>query len=140
MIIAGEAWREIRSVLERAYPHEGCGFLVGHVDGDVRVLRQVSAHNRRESDAAAARRYLIDPGQFLATTRAVAREGLDVVGIYHSHPDVLPDPSAYDREHAWPWFHYLIVSVVGGTSAGVRAWQLADDRHGFVERPVRILD
>lgn len=139
MIIPGEVLREIRSALERAYPHEGCGFLLGEVDGDVRVLRQVAAPNRRESDAAAARRYLIAPEQFLATTRAAADDGLEIVGIYHSHPDVPADPSAYDLEQAWPWFHYLIVSVVGGTAAGMRAWQLDGDERGFVERPVRIV-
>lgn len=140
MIIGGSVLAEIRRVLEAAYPDEGCGFLVGHVDGDIKVRAQVAARNRREDDSAAATRYLIPPEEYLAVTGQVAVDGLEIVGVYHSHPDVPAAPSLHDRDHAWPWYEYLIVSVESGVASDVRAWQLMDDRRAFVERPVHIVD
>jgi proteasome lid subunit RPN8/RPN11 len=83
---------------------------------------------------------LIGPQEIRAVNGEVASLGLEIVGAYHSHPDVPPRPSTYDREHAWPWYQYLIVSVEGGRAGSMRAWQLTDDRQRFVERPVRIVD
>jgi proteasome lid subunit RPN8/RPN11 len=140
MIIRGRVVAEIRSALEAAYPREGCGFLVGRVDGDVRVRGQIQAGNRRAEDRAGSTRYLIAPEEFQAVTRRVARDALEIVGVYHSHPDVPPDPSAYDRDHAWPWYQYLIVSVQNGIAGDMRAWQLTDDRRAFVEQTVQIVD
>ena len=42
-------------------------------------------------------------------------------------------PSEFDREHAWPWYTYLIISVAGGKAGDSRAWQLREDRSGFDE-------
>jgi proteasome lid subunit RPN8/RPN11 len=68
---------------------------------------------------------------------AAARGGLDVLGFYHSHPDHPAIPSAFDRDHAWPWYTYVIVPVEGGEAGAPRAWQLKQDRHHFDE--VRLL-
>ena len=46
-------------------------------------------------------------------------------------PDSPSRPSDYDREHAWPWFSYVIISVTGGRAVDAHAWQLRDDRSGF---------
>ena len=140
MIISGEVVREIRRALEAAYPREGCGLLLGEIDDQVRVRRHVAAQNRRVDDRAAERRFLIDPRDFRDIAQVAQQEGLEIVGVYHSHPDVRPEPSPYDREHAWPWLHYLIVSVVKGTAREMRVWQLTEDRAAFVERTVDILD
>ena len=52
------------------------------------------------------------------------REGLDIVGFYHSHPDHGPVPSEYDRTHALPVYLYIIVSVMSGTAEGAESWEL----------------
>jgi len=54
-----------------------------------------------------------------------------VVGFFHSHPDHPASPSAFDLEHAWPYYSYLIVSVGRGRVADARAWRLATDRSRF---------
>lgn len=138
MILPASVLDAIRRRLEAAYPDEACGPLLGVVDGEVRVVDQLGVANRRAADGAAARRYLIGPADVRDATRAAAARGLDVVGVYHSHPDVPPHPSPYDRELAWPSFEYLIVSVRVGRADEVRAWRLRDDRTGFDERPVMI--
>jgi proteasome lid subunit RPN8/RPN11 len=137
MIVSRQVLDGIRGALESAYPHEGCGFLLGERDGDVHVRDHLFAANDREA-AAAATRYLITPEDFRAATREADARQLEIVGVYHSHPDVPPRPSAFDRDHAWPWYQYLIVSVVQGRVDDMRAWELKDDRSGFDEREVRV--
>ena len=62
--------------------------------------------------------------------------GLEVVGFYHSHPDVEARPSAFDRDHAWSGYSYVIVSVRGGTAQETRSWELRPDRSAFDEEGV----
>src|SRR2546430_8129940 len=65
------------------------------------------------------------------------RDGLEVIGVYHSHPDHPPAPSAFDREHAWPWLSYVIVGVGQGRAGEVKSWVLAHDRGTFDQEPNR---
>src|SRR5207249_1881834 len=58
---------------------------------------------------AARNRYLIDPESFRRAQEKLDRDGLEVIGVYHSHPDHAAAPSTFDREHAWPWLSYVIV-------------------------------
>lgn len=132
----------IRGALEAAYPAEGCGFLVGEAgeNGEAVVRRHEPVHNQRVEAGSARNRYEIAPGDFLTTEKKLRREGLDILGTYHSHPDHPAKPSEYDREHAWPWYRYLIISVELGVARDVRVWQLADDRMGFEEHTLNVGD
>jgi proteasome lid subunit RPN8/RPN11 len=58
---------------------------------------------------------------------------MEVVGVFHSHPDHPAEPSEFDRGMAWPWFTYVITRVERGKAAESRAWRLAEDRGDFVE-------
>src|SRR5438874_3811272 len=81
---------------ERSYPEECCGVLLGPLEGDVkRVTDLVAVPNRRE-ESARARRYLIPPEVYQAAERRADSAGLDVLGIYHSHPDHPAVPSEFD--------------------------------------------
>lgn len=142
MQIAQSALTPLRRHLVDRYPAEGCGFLLGkrQPDGDVMVSHQLSVHNHRVADGAGRDRYFISPDDVRSAERDAGASGLQIVGVYHSHPNVSARPSSYDREHAWPWYRYLIVSVVGGAVRDQRVWELADDRSRFVEHPLRIED
>lgn len=116
--------------LRAAYPEEGCGVLIGGDRDGVRdVARVLCFENRREDERA--RRYLIAPEQVLEAERQAREAGLDVVGFFHSHPDHPAEPSAFDLEHAWPFYTYVIVSVRQGRIADVRAWRMTGDRSRF---------
>src|SRR5262249_24429141 len=92
--------------------------------------------NRREESRH--NRYLIAPEQFLTADRAARGAGLEVIGFFHSHPDHPPRPSAFDLEHAWPYYSYLIVSVRRGEAGEARSWRLAEDRSRFEEEKVEV--
>jgi len=122
--------RIVHTHLCRAYPEEGCGVLLGReAEGERRVERVVGFDNVREDSRH--NRYLIAPEQFLAADREARAAGLDVIGFFHSHPDHPSVPSAFDLEHAWPWYSYLIVSVERGAAKDARSWRLAEDRSRF---------
>lgn len=121
---------QIYAHLSRAYPEEGCGVLVGRDDGALRTVERVVAFGNQREDSR-GNRYLITPEQILVAEREARDDGLDVLGFFHSHPDHPALPSAFDLEHAWPYYTYLIVSVERGRVADARAWRLAPDRSRF---------
>jgi proteasome lid subunit RPN8/RPN11 len=100
-----------------AAPREACGLLVGR--GRV-VQRIVPARNVDASPT----RYTIDPADHFAALRAARRDGLAVIGAYHSHPVGPPAPSPFDRAEAAADFLYLIVGLA--PAPAVAAWQLVD--------------
>ena len=117
---------EIRRHGEAAYPAECCGAMVGRAEGAAKeVLRLSPAVNRRTDDP---HRYLIAPDDLRQLEREVREEGQEIVGYYHSHPDHPARPSAFDAEHAWPWYSYLIVRIDRGRGADLASWVLDDER------------
>ncbi len=140
MQIARSVLAAIRQHLQTAYPIEGCGFLVGErrPDGEVVVSQHRPVKNRRRTGRTARTRYFISPDDFRSAEHEATASGLQIVGVYHSHPDVAARPSSYDQEHAWPWYRYLIVSVLGGAVRDERVWELTDNRGAFVEHVLQI--
>ncbi|MXW63363.1 MAG: M67 family metallopeptidase [Bacteroidetes bacterium SB0662_bin_6] len=126
----------IRRHGEETYPEECCGFLIGrlHADGNEAVYarRAVNRNENRRED-----RYVIAPGEYLEADLAARRENLDIVGIYHSHPDHPAVPSRTDLELAtFPGYSYVIVSVENGKAANLSAWALAEDRSRFLPEEI----
>ena len=129
-----EARARIREDGERAYPGECCGLLVGTVDGRAyKVVRAESCANLRAGQADD--RFELDPKDYLEVDRRARAEGLEIIGVYHSHPDHAPRPSRFDQEAAFPGFAYVIVAVRTGKAAGMRSW-LLDDEGAFREQPI----
>lgn len=122
---------------EADYPAEGCGLIGGTVEGDRKVAVQLVPLANRRTDSA-RNRYLIDPDSFRRAQEQLDRDELEVIGVYHSHPDHPAVPSAFDREHAWPWLSYVIVEVRAGRAVELRSWVLADEREAFDEETISI--
>ncbi len=119
------------------YPHECCGALLGRdVEGMREILALYPLVNRREDSPR--NRFSITPSDVLVAQRAAREKNLDVIGWYHSHPDHPARPSEYDREHAWPWYSYVIVSVVERAPREMTSWRLADDRSSFTPEEIEI--
>jgi len=130
---------EIKAHGAASYPHEGCGLLLGEtVNGDniVRAVRPLP--NVWPVEDEKPERFRIDPADWRDVELEVLSEGLDVVGVFHSHPDC--PPVASPRDVAWAAFagySYLITQVVAGTPGLSRSWQLLPDRSGFVEEQIK---
>src|SRR5262249_21530619 len=103
------------------YPYECCGFLVGRwADGKKQVLEVRPADNARADSPQ--NRDLIPPEILLRIEKEIRARDLEVVGFFHSHPDVEARPSAVDQEHAWPGFSFVNVSVRAGAARETRSW------------------
>ncbi len=124
---------EIRRHGERAYPAECCGVIAGRVEPVREAVRLFPMINQRIDDP---HRYLIDPEQLRWLEPRIRAAGWEIIGYYHSHPDHSPVPSAYDMEHAWPWYGYLIVGVAQGQAKEVTAWAL--DEHEAAMKPLHL--
>ncbi len=129
---------EIHANGAAAYPEEGAGLLLGRADGDRREVVSILALSNSREDAARHNRYLLTPQDMLCGEQAADRLGLDVIGIFHSHPDHPNRPSEFDREWALPWFSYVITSVQSGRAVESRCWQLSEDRSEFMEEEIRV--
>jgi proteasome lid subunit RPN8/RPN11 len=131
--IADSALADIDAAARAQYPHEACGLLVGGESPRATVIERVEPARNLAVDRLADR-YLLDPDDFHAADAAARRDGLDIVGIWHSHPDHPARPSPTDLQAAWPGYSYLIVSL---TAAGVqdrRAWRLDGDE--FIQQDI----
>lgn len=134
--LSGTLIEEIRRHGERAYPAECCGVLAGSAGAAKEVSRLVPMTNRRTDDP---HRYLIAPDDLRKVEAGLRTDGLEVLGYYHSHPDHPAAPSAFDTEHAWPWYSYIIVRVERGRAAELTSWVLEDDRSAMRPELVDVL-
>ncbi|SMO52175.1 M67 family metallopeptidase [Fodinibius sediminis] len=135
--IAPQAYQNMQDHAESDYPKECCGFLYGQEE-EIRQL-QISRRvvNAREGDQR--RRFQIDPKDYQEAEEYALIHDLDLLGVYHSHPDHPAVPSEHDREIAMPWFSYLIISVQDGNVTATRSWRL-NERHEFGEEPIEITE
>jgi proteasome lid subunit RPN8/RPN11 len=137
LVVAHQDVAAIRKHGEADYPHEACGLMGGRMEGERTIVRELVALPNTRSDSA-RNRYLIDPDAFRRAQASLDGEGLEIVGVYHSHPDHPAEPSAFDREHAWPRWSYVIVGVAAGRSGDMKSWRLSDDRAAFAEEPITV--
>ena len=147
-----EIAQKIRQHGADTYPHECCGALLGR-DADSadepasarsgqllrrEILALFPLVNRREDSPH--NRFSVTAEDVRDAEKAAREKKLDVVGWYHSHPDHPARPSQYDREHAWPWYSYVIVSVDAGKPAEMTSWRLNDDRSEYAGEELAIRD
>ena len=117
--------------LEASYPNEGAGFLLGvQEDGLTRVEAALPVENRWDPETQ-GRRYLLEPRDWLRAESEAEARSLEVVGIFHSHPNHPPHPSQFDLDMALPNLTYLITSVREGKAVETLSWRLEPARTGF---------
>ena len=138
MKIAEEAIYQIKAHGERTYPEECCGVMLGaELEHGREVQSIIEIDNSQEENRK--RRFFVTPEQYRDAERAAAEQQKTLLGFYHSHPDHPAKPSAFDTEHALPWFSYIIVSVLQGRADKVTSWRLSQDRGQFEENPLSVL-
>ena len=88
--------------------------------------------NAREA-AARHNRYLLTPQDYLHGEQEAARLGLEVIGVFHSHPTILTGLPNSTGSGRCPSFPISLPACRPGKAAGSRSWLLSEDRSGFME-------
>ncbi len=148
LTIPKEIQEQIQAHGVAAYPYEGCGLLLGTavsagsrqaVPNHNIVAAIRPTQNVWPVEAEKTVRFRIDEQEWVQAELEAMRQGLDVIGVFHSHPD--SPPVASPRDLAWAAFagySYLITEIRNGVVGDGRSWQLLPDRSGFIEEKVEI--
>ncbi len=141
MKLPESVYNALRAHGEETYPHECCGVLLGHASPEGnRVEAAVRAGNTRTDSAH--NRYHIAPQELIRIQREARKDGWDIVGFYHSHPDHPAQWSPTDFAEAhWLGCSYVITAVEGGRAAQTNAFLLAgttEDDKRFTNEAVEV--
>jgi len=126
--------------MEDTYPNEGGGFLLGELEDNSTVIRDIIQVDNVFEEEEQYHRYAMTPQDWMRLEDEADDRGLMLVGYYHSHPDSPAIPSEYDREHALPNFLYIITSVEMGRASDMRVWKLRADRSVFDREELHVLE
>ena len=159
--ITSAAVEAIRRHGTEGFPFEICGLLIGTIQGETRDVQEAwPLRNAWEDDpeqrkamfaeieaeggqatadeweaADTGRRFVVSPRDQMTASKRARGMGMDVVGVYHTHPNHPAVPSAFDRSIAWEGWSYVILSVRDGRAAEFRSWVVENDGP-FVEEVV----
>ncbi len=132
ILLPDQAAEAIRLHGRESYREEACGVLYGATTAAGKhVLRASPMVNARDDERH--RRFVVTAADYRRAEAEASRSGLTLLGFYHSHPDHPAYPSAFDLEHALPFFSYVILAVEAGTPKEMRSFVLSEDRSEFLE-------
>jgi proteasome lid subunit RPN8/RPN11 len=137
LLLSSELEKNIRTDGETAYPNECCGIILGEIGGDgTKNAKRTVAINNSGEEGEQYHRFLITPEDMINAEQIARAAKLEVIGFYHSHPDHPSAPSNYDKDHALPFYSYVIVSVDDGRAQALTSWELTSDRIDFVQEKI----
>jgi proteasome lid subunit RPN8/RPN11 len=152
LYLTSEHLHQLQTHAEQTYPEECCGLLMGQFGDEnhspdfvlnktlievwptdntwsaaLETKLALAPNPCESSSLTRTRRYAIDPQILLRAQREGRDRQLEIIGIYHSHPDHPAIPSECDRTLAWPQYSYIIVAVHQGKAQDLQSWSLDDD-------------
>lgn len=127
---------QIRREAQEAYPSECCGVIVGRDEADHRYVDHLVPVPNVAPQEQRRNRFLIDPLRLMDVERSLEGSNLSVVGMYHSHPDHPARPSETDREAAWEFYSYVIVSVDQEQTGEILCWYLDSKQSKFLPHEI----
>ena len=112
------AYEKITKEAQLVYPKECCGMLFGR-ENEIRYAFPVQ--NRASSEKSLTH-FEMDPLLVYQAECEAEKEGMELLGFYHSHPDCPPDPSSEDLAYMIPGMHYFILSIEQGTEKELKGY------------------
>ena len=131
--IESKPWLGMVQHAERTYPNECCGAMLGRTDnGRKLVVDAVPLENAFAGEQA--QRYELRAEDLLAADKAARERGLDLIGIFHSHPDCDAYFSDTDLKNSCPWYSFVVLSILNGRFQYANCWLPdADQTHADKE-------
>ncbi len=120
-------WGEMLSHALSAYPDECCGAMIGRIEDGLKV---VSLAVPLENATAAEKRvrYELRPEDLLQADRHARDANLELIGIYHSHPDCDAYFSTTDLKNSCPWYSFVVLSIKDSRFSHACSWLPNDDQ------------
>ena len=115
-------WRDMVTHAQAAYPNECCGAMLGTIDGDERRRCAQALALENAFAGAQAARYELRPEDLLRADREARERKLDLIGIYHSHPDCDAYFSETDLKNSCPWYSFVVLSIQKGRFDHANSW------------------
>jgi [CysO sulfur-carrier protein]-S-L-cysteine hydrolase len=152
--LAAEQLAEICRRVQAGYPEEVFGLVIGRRGAaqSFRIRPMTNLANRQPvvgpdgvpRDARTA--YMMDAREYLTVQDEMDRDGLEMLMIYHSHPDHDANFSQTDRQWAlrtdgeplWPGITYLVVSVRAGQAVEASSFGWDPATRDFARRQVEM--
>jgi len=119
--IEAQPWQVMVAHARQTYPNECCGAMLGHLDDGFKIVR-VAMPLENAFVGVQATRYELRPEDLLAADRAARERSLDLIGIYHSHPDCDAYFSTTDLKNSCPWYSFVVLSIRKGEFDHANSW------------------
>jgi proteasome lid subunit RPN8/RPN11 len=130
--IERSAWQEMVAHAQAAYPHECCGAMLGSIANGWKTVH-IALPLVNAYDGARETRYELRPEDLLRADKEARSRKMDLVGIYHSHPDCDAYFSETDLKNSCPWYSFVVLSIRKGTFDHANSW-LPDAEQTKAER------
>ncbi|MHA2097343.1 MAG: Mov34/MPN/PAD-1 family protein [Candidatus Kariarchaeaceae archaeon] len=133
-------YQKIEAHGEETFPEECCGILIGNYnDGIASVVE--ARRMRNVNEGSKNTRYNIDPLDLVKLEDELDEVGLQILGIYHSHPNHPAKLSETDFKFAWPNLSYAVLSVCKGKADLMTSWRLemnGSEKVKFYEEKIQL--
>jgi proteasome lid subunit RPN8/RPN11 len=119
--IEQQPWEIMVDHAQKTYPDECCGAMLGVIEDGVKTVR-VALPLDNAYEGAQRARYELRPEDLLYAQKEGRKRGMDVIGIFHSHPDCDAYFSKTDLENSCPWYSFVVLSVREGKFDHANSW------------------
>lgn len=131
LTISKESMKKIADFAEKSFPCECCGILIGTVSETEKSVKEIISTTNSCENFQRMYHFEITPEQMFRAEKYAVKNGLAVVGFYHSHPHCAAIPSDNDLCCALPVYSYVIASVIDGKTLDIRSWTVNMDSRLF---------
>lgn len=111
--IEQDAWEKMVVHAQATYPSECCGAMLGTIDGGTKTVK-VAIELDNAFAGEQRERYELRPQDLMNADHAARQQGMDLIGIFHSHPDCDAYFSATDLKNSCPWYSFVVLSIKDG--------------------------
>lgn len=119
--IEPDAWQRMIAHARATYPNECCGAMLGDLDGGRKIVK-VAMPLENVSSGPQRVHYELRSQDLLNADHEARRRNLDLVGIYHSHPDCAAYFSETDLKNSCPWYSFVVLSMQNGEFDHANSW------------------
>jgi len=136
LLLPANLARQIEQEGSTIYPNECCGIMFGRDITEGRIVDRLESVPNVYDEKERFHRFSISPKQLMGADKRAGEDGLLVLGFYHSHPDHPARPSETDRQHAWPFYSYIIVSIAKRDPVDMTSWILDEQTETFSRQDI----